>query len=102
VLVRLSVCFLKQSIVTRDVVNSREIAFPGRESQFLGLDLIETLDFAGVRTLGVMGVGSLAGVQAEWAMPEPHCRLWTIGTIAQRAVACPKHRKTDGGGYGGA
>jgi len=97
VLVRLSVCFLKQSIVTRDVVNSREIAFPGRESQFLGLNLIETLDFAGVRTLGVMGVGSLAGVQAEWAMPEPHCRLWTIGTIAQRAVACPKHRKTDGG-----
>jgi len=42
VLVRLSVCFLKQSIVTRDVVNSREIAFPGRESQFLGLNLIET------------------------------------------------------------
>ena len=50
-------------------------------------------DFAGVRTSGVIGVGSSAGTQGGWAMLGPHCHL---RTITQPAVACLKHRKTAG------
>jgi len=49
-----------EHVATTDV-NSWEIAFPGRESQFPGIDLlIETLDFTRVCTFyGMMRVGSL-------------------------------------------
>jgi len=41
-------------------VNSREIAFPGRESQFPGLDQ-DSISPDYVLFAGVIGVGSLAG-----------------------------------------
>jgi len=58
---------------------------------------IETLDFVRVRTSGVIGVGSSAGAQGWWAMPDPiaacgrsHSRWWRVRNIAKRP----------GGGYG--
>jgi len=43
-------------------VNSREIAFPGRESQFPGLDQ-DSISPDYVLFAGVIGVGSLAGAR---------------------------------------
>jgi len=59
-----------EHVATTDV-NSWEIAFPGRESQFPGIDLsIETLDFTRVCTFyGMMRVGSL--VEERMGSPTP-------------------------------
>jgi len=49
-------------------VNSREIAFPGRESQFPGLDQ-DSISPDYVLFAGVIGVGSLAGARRGGRSP---------------------------------
>ena len=51
-------------------VNSREIAFPGRESQYPGLDR-DSISPEYIPFTCVIGVGSPAGVRREWGDRRP-------------------------------